>query len=187
MAGPKSVADGRKIEEWSIGRVQAYAGNAKIHPDPQVGMIVASIKQFGFVSPILVDTKGVIIAGHGRLAAAERMGMKKVPVIKLGHLSEDQAKALRIADNSIAQSGTSWDPDMLEAELSSLRAVKFDLEPIGLDAIELPDLAEAPIVVPPRSNRSKTTIFLAVRNADAERARKITAGALTRAKIEHNL
>jgi len=143
--------------------------------------------QFGFVNPILVDRGGVVVAGHGRLAAAMEMGLKKVPVIKLGDLSDDQAKALRIADNSIAESGTSWDPDMLEAELASLRAVKFDLEPLGLDAIELPELEEIPTAPPPKPTRNKTTIFLSVKNADAEKARKLVAAALTKAKIEHNL
>jgi hypothetical protein len=177
-----------KVEQWTIGRVTPYAANAKRHPPAQVLKIIASINQFGFVNPLLVDRAGVLIAGHGRLQAAMEMGLKKVPVIKLGDLSEDQAKALRIADNSIAESGTSWDPDMLEAELASLRAVKFDLEPLGLDNIELPDLEDlATTPPPPRSNRSKTTIFLSVKNADAEKARKTVAAALTKARIEHNL
>jgi hypothetical protein len=176
-----------KIEEWAIGRVTPYAANAKRHPPAQVLKIIASINQFGFVNPILVDRAGVVVAGHGRLAAAMEMGLKKVPVIKLGDLTEDQAKALRIADNSIAESGASWDPDMLEAELASLRAVKFDLEPLGLDTIELPDLEEIPSAPPPRPTRNKTTIFLSVKSADAEKARKTVAAALTKAKIEHNL
>jgi len=187
MASAKSAANGMKVEEWTIGRVTPYAANAKRHPPAQVLKIIASINQFGFVNPILVDRGGVVVAGHGRLAAAMEMGLKKVPVIKLGDLSDDQAKALRIADNSIAESGTSWDPDMLEAELASLRAVKFDLEPLGLDAIELPELEEIPTAPPPKPTRNKTTIFLSVKNADAEKARKLVAAALTKAKIEHNL
>jgi len=182
----KSADGALHVEEWPIARVMPYASNAKRHPEMQVNQIMASIRQFGFTNPILVDTKGVVIAGHGRIAAAINLGLKKVPIIKLAHLSEDQAKALRIADNSIAQAGTSWDPDMLEAELASLRAVKFDLEPIGLDSIELPDLDETPVVPPPKPNRNKTTIFVSVKNAEAERARKIIAAALTKAKIEHN-
>jgi ParB-like chromosome segregation protein Spo0J len=177
-----------KVEQWPVTRIAPYAANAKRHPEVQVGRIVASITQFGFTNPILVDGNNVIIAGHGRYEAALKMGLKKVPVIKLAHLSDDQAKALRIADNSIAEAGTSWDPDMLEAELASLRAVKFDLEPLGLDNIELPDLEDAEVTPPPpRANRSKTTIFLSVKNADAEKARKLVAAALTKAKIEHNL
>lgn len=187
MPPAKTASDGMKIEQWPIARVTPYAANAKMHPPAQVTKIVASITQFGFVNPILVDHGGVVVAGHGRLQAAMEMGLKRVPVIKLGHLSDDQAKALRIADNSIAEAGTSWDPDMLEAELAALKAVKFDLEPLGLDNIELPDLEEIPAAPPPKPNRSKTTIFLSVKNADAERARKIVAAALTKARIEHNL
>lgn len=187
MASAKTVADGIKVEDISIARIMAYPGNAKRHPEIQVAQIKASIGQFGFTNPILTDAKLVVIAGHGRLQAAQEMGLKKVPVIKLSHLSEDQAKALRIADNSIAQAGTSWDPDMLEAELASLRAVKFDLEPLGLESIELPDLEDVPTTPPPRANRTKTTIFLSVKNADAEKARRTVAAALTKAKIEHNL
>jgi hypothetical protein len=187
MVSAKPAAEGFKVEQWAVSRITPYAANAKMHPPAQVLKIVASIRQFGFVNPILVDRSGVVIAGHGRLQAALEMGLKKVPVIKLSDLSDDQAKALRIADNSIAESGTSWDADMLEAELASLRAVKFDLEPLGLDAIELPDLEETPTPPPPRSTRNKTTIFLSVKNADAEKARKVVAAALTKAKIEHNL
>lgn len=187
MASPKPAANGMQVEEWPIGRVTPYAANAKMHPDLQVGKIAASIAQFGFVNPILVDAKGVVIAGHGRIAAAIKSGLKKVPVIKLSHLTEDQAKALRIADNSIAEAGTSWDPDMLEAELASLRAVKFDLEPLGLDTIELPELDDVVTPAPPRANRSKTTIFVSIKNSDAEKARKAIAIALDKAKIPHNL
>jgi len=189
MASKKPVDDGMmKVEHRLVSSIAAYPGNAKRHPQVQVDRIKASISQFGFSNPILVDGKGIVIAGHGRLQAAQEMGLKRVPVIKLSHLSEDQAKALRIADNSIAEAGTSWDPDMLEAELASLRAVKFDLEPLGLDAIELPDLEDiAAQPPPPRANRSKTTIFLSVKNADAEKARKTVAAALDRARIPHNL
>ena len=189
MASTKPAADGGiKVEQVTLAKILAYPGNAKRHPEFQVAQIKASIGQFGFTNPILTDAKLVVIAGHGRLQAAQEMGLKKVPVIRLAHLTEDQAKALRIADNSIAEAGTSWDPDMLEAELASLRAVKFDLEPLGLDAIELPDLDNVDVAPPPpRANRSKTTIFLSVKNADAEKARKVVAAALSKAKIEHNL
>lgn len=176
-----------KVEQWPIGRLAPYANNPKIHPESQVAEIDASIGQFGFISPILVDAKGVIIAGHGRLQAAVSRKMKKVPVIRLGHLTEDQAKALRVAENSLAQSGTSWDPALLEAELSALRAVKFDLEPIGLERIELPDLDDTPPPPPPKANRNKTTIFVSILNAEVEKARKAIVAALDKAKIGHNL
>lgn len=171
---------------WPIQRVLPYASNAKVHPERQISEITASIKQFGFINPVLVDAKGVLIAGHGRIIAARNMGFKKVPVIKLGHLTDAEAKALRIADNSIAVSGTSWDAEMLESELTTLRAMNFDLEPLGLDNIQLPDIEDLP-VQPPRANRSKTTIFLSVKNEVAEKARKACVAALDKAGIAHNL
>lgn len=164
-----------------------YAANAKVHPDAQIDKIAASLQRFGFVNPILVDAANTVVAGHGRLAAAVKIGLKKVPVIRLGHLTPDEAKALRIADNSIAESGTSWNADMLEAELASLKAVKFDLEPLGLDDIEIPDLEVADVPPPPKPNRNKTTIFLSVRNEVVEKARKTVVAALNKAGIEHNL
>jgi len=184
---PKSANPTVKVEQWDIDRVLPYAGNAKIHPDLQVGQLAASIKQFGFVNPVLVDAKGVLVAGHGRLLAAQQLEMEKIPVIKLGHLTEDQAKALRLADNSLPQGGR-WNPDMLEAELAHLSAIKFDLEPLGLDNIELSDIEEqitSPSV--PRANRTKTTIFLSVRNEDVAKARKVITAALDKAKVAHNL
>lgn len=176
-----------KVEQWDIGRVLPYAGNAKIHPDLQVQQLAASMQQFGFVNPVLVDAKGVLVAGHGRLLAAQSLGLKKVPVIKLGHLSEDQAKALRLADNSIPQGGR-WNPDLLEAELAHLTAIKFDLEPLGLDNIDLQEIEEqVTSPVAPRANRTKTTIFLSVRNEDVAKARKTVVAALDKAKVAHNL
>lgn len=184
---PKKLADTSiKVEMVRMGDISPYANNAKVHPETQVSQIVASIKQFGFVSPILIDAKGTVVAGHGRLLAASQIGMERVPVIRLGHLSSEQAKALRIADNSIAESGTRWDVAMLEAELASLRAVKFDLEPLGLESIELPEVEDV-VQQPPRSNRSKTTIFLSIANAQVEKARKVVVAALDKARIPHNL
>lgn len=176
-----------QVEMVPIGKIKPYAANAKIHPDPQIGEISASIDQFGFVSPILIDRKGEIIAGHGRLAAAQKRKMKEVPVIRLGHLTDAQVKALRIADNSIGISGTSWNPDLLESELAALRAQDFELTPLGLDNIELPDLDEGVPAPPSRGNRSKSTIFCSVLNQDYEKARKVMAAALDKAKIGHNL
>lgn len=184
---PPAMAEVVKVEQWAIGRVLPYAHNAKVHPEHQVDKIAASLTRFGFVNPILVDAKGIVVAGHGRLLAAAVVGFKKVPVIKLGHLTEDEAKALRIADNSIAESGTSWDADMLEAELASLKAVKFDLGPLGLDDIELPELDEEPQPAPPKATRNKTTIFVSVLNQDTTKARKAIIAALDKAGVAHNL
>ena len=182
MAKPGSL----KIEMVAIADIAPYANNAKVHPDAQVAQIRASIEQFGFVNPVLLDGAGNLIAGHGRLEAAEALGMLKVPAIRLGYLTDDQVKALRIADNSIPESGTSWNPELLELELASLRAVKFDLEPLGLEHIEIADIEE-PVVPPPKPQRNKTTIFVSVLNADVTKARKAIVAALDKAKVGHNL
>lgn len=183
---PRKSAKAMKVETIRTDHIIPYANNAKIHPEVQVGQIVASIQQFGFVQPILIDADNVVVAGHGRLLAAVKLQMPDVPVIRVGHLTPAQVQALRIADNSIAQSGTTWDVDLLEAELAALRAVKFDLESLGLENIELPDLDEDPVPVK-KANRSKTTIFLSVPNAQADKASKLCAAALDKAKIPHNL
>lgn len=174
------------VEMWPIKKVLPYANNAKQHPDIQVSQLAASIKQFGFVNPVLVDANGVLIAGHGRVAAAKSLKMKQVPVIQLGYLSEAQAKALRLSDNSISDNGV-WSPDLVEIELASLKSLNFDLEPLGLDNIEFPEFDEDIQPPPPKSPRSKTTIFVSVPNQDVERARKAIKGALDKAKVVHNI
>ena len=174
------------IEMWPLKKVLPYAGNAKIHPEIQIGQIVSSIKQFGFVNPVLVDAEGVLIAGHGRVMAAEKLNLKKIPVIQLGYLTEAQAKALRLADNAIPNRGT-WNPDLVEIELASLKLLNFDLQPLGLDSIEFPELEEEITPPPHKSPRNKTTIFVSVLNQDVERARKVISAALDKAKINHNL
>jgi ParB-like nuclease domain len=181
----KSANPALKIEQWDIGRIQPYPNNAKVHPPAQLAEIGASIGQFGFVQPVLVDAEGILISGHGRLDAAKARGMTKIPVIRVTHLSEADAKALRLADNVIASHG-SYDPNLLESELALLRSMDFDLDPIGLGNIELPDVEE-PVTPAPRANRSKTTIFLSVANAQVAKARKVVAAALDKANIPHNL
>jgi len=171
---------------WPIKKVLPYAGNAKEHPELQIDQIASSIQQFGFVNPVLVDANGILIAGHGRILSAQKLGLKKIPVIQLGYLSEAQAKALRLADNVIPSKGT-WNPDLVELELASLKSLNFDLQPLGLDNIEFPELDEDVIQPPPKANRSKTTIFVSILNQDVERARKVIVTALDKAKLSHNL
>lgn len=174
------------VEQWAIGKVLPYANNAKVHPDLQVGRLAESMRQFGFVNPCLVDAKGELIAGHGRILAAKSLGMKRVPVIQLGHLSEAQVRALRLADNSIAEGG-SWNPDLLKVELIALKDASFDLSPLGLDDIALPELPGHFTDAEPKAPRSKSTIFVSVQNTAAERARKLIVAALDKAGITHNL
>ncbi len=110
--------------------------NARTHPKRQVEQIAASIEAFGFANPILVDPAGKIIAGHGRLLAAKRLGLAEVPTIPLPHLSETQARALRIADNKIAL-GAGWDLDLLKLELGEIATLDVDIDLTGFSSGEI--------------------------------------------------
>ena len=113
-----------------------YAANARTHSDAQVAQIAASIAEFGFVNPVLVDSAGVLVAGHGRVMAAKRLGLATVPAIRLAHLTEAQARALRLADNQIALN-SGWDEALLAAELARIRDDGFDLAALGFDPASL--------------------------------------------------
>lgn len=125
-----------EIEQVSVESLIPYARNSRTHSDAQVAQIAASIKEFGWTNPILVDGENGIIAGHGRLMAARKLGMEYVPVIKLDHLSKAQKQALIIADNKLALN-SGWDEDMLKVELQDLIDSDFELELVGFDADEL--------------------------------------------------
>lgn len=120
------------VEYLKIQDIRAYDRNARMHSPDQVEQLVNSIQEFGFTNPILVDGVNTLIAGHGRMAAAKEIGMKEVPAIRLDGLSENQIKALRIADNQLALNAT-WDLDLLTAELEELQQEDFDLDVIGFD------------------------------------------------------
>jgi ParB-like chromosome segregation protein Spo0J len=113
-----------------------YAMNSRTHSDEQINQVAASIKEFGFTNPILVDEFNVIIAGHGRLFAAKKLGLNQVPTITLKGLTEAQRKAYVIADNKLALNA-GWDDDTLIAELNRLSELDFNLELTGFDANEL--------------------------------------------------
>jgi DNA modification methylase len=120
-----------------------YAANARTHSEAQVAQIAGSIAEFGFVNPVLVDAAGVLVAGHGRVLAAKRLGLPSVPAIRLAHLTEAQARALRLADNQIALN-SGWDEALLAAELARIREDGFDLALLGFDPAALDALlAEA--------------------------------------------
>jgi DNA modification methylase len=121
-----------RVESIPLDRVLPYAANARTHPDEQVAQIAASIAEFGFNVPVLLDDAGVLIAGHGRVLAARRLGLDAVPAIRLGHLTEAQARAYRIADNQIALN-SGWDETLLAEELRALHAEDVDLGLLGFD------------------------------------------------------
>lgn len=125
-----------QIEYIKTEKLVPYARNSRTHSDEQVQQIMGSIKEFGFTNPILVDADGLIIAGHGRTMAAQRMGIKEVPCLRLGHLTDAQKKAYVIADNKLALNA-GWDDEMLRLELADLQEADFDLSLTGFDDDEL--------------------------------------------------
>lgn len=125
-----------KIEQRSVETLIPYINNSRKHSDEQIAQIAASIKEFGWTNPILVDGTNGLIAGHGRLMAARKLKMDKVPVIELAHLTENQKKALIIADNKLALN-SDWDNELLTIELQELFGEEYDLELLGFDKDEL--------------------------------------------------
>lgn len=124
------------IEYESVEALLPYVANSRTHSDAQVAQIAASIKEFGWTNPILIDGENTIIAGHGRLLAARKLKMDDVPVIRLDHLTKAQQRALVIADNKLALNAD-WDMELLEAELRALDDEKFNLALLGFDETEL--------------------------------------------------
>lgn len=118
-----------------------YIRNARTHSESQIAQIAASIKEFGFLSPILIAEDNTILAGHGRLAAARKLGLKQVPCVKESHLTETQRRAYIIADNKLSLNA-GWDEDMLAIELSELQGADFDLDILGFDESELASIFE---------------------------------------------
>lgn len=120
-----------------------YANNPRTHSEQQVAQVAASIKEFGFNNPILLDEHNGIIAGHGRLAAAQKLGMELVPTITLEGLTEAQRKAYVIADNKLTENG-GWDYDLLAVEIERLAELDIDLTLTGMDKIELAKMFDEP-------------------------------------------
>ncbi len=114
-----------KVEYIAVDKLKAYRLNARKHSKKQLRKLAASIREFGFVVPVLVEANGTLIAGHGRVQAAENLGLSKVPVIRLSHLNEAQARALRIADNRLTELGE-WDEAKLAIELQFLVEIDFE-------------------------------------------------------------
>ena len=113
-----------------------YANNSRVHSNEQVNQIASSIKEFGFLNPIIVDGENGIIAGHGRVMAANKLGIKELPCVDASHLSEAQKKAYVIADNKLALNAE-WDFDLLKIEIESLQEDDFKLDLLGFDVDEL--------------------------------------------------
>ena len=153
-----------KIEQVKLDALIPSARNSRTHSDAQVAQIAASIKEFGFTNPVLIDETGSIIAGHGRVMAARKLAITDVPSIRLTHLTEAQKKAYVIADNKLALNA-GWDDEMLAVELTDLKDMGFDLDltgfstdeieallaPVGTEGLtdedSVPEVPEAPVTV----------------------------------------
>jgi len=131
----------KRLELWPVDRLRPYERNARTHSPEQVAQIAASIREFGFTAPILVDGNEGILAGHGRLDAAKELGLAEVPVVVLDHLTDAQKRAYVLADNKLALNA-GWNLDLLAAEIEELRVDDFDLSLLGWSEDELTALAE---------------------------------------------
>ncbi len=134
-----------------------YANNANQHSDDQIKQIAASIKEFGFMNPIIVDAKGMILAGHGRLLAAEQMGLVEVPILETKHLTETQKQAYILADNQLAKNAY-WDTGLLKIELTALTDAEFNLDVLGFEDDYITDLLNDPLPGPIDDDEEETPI-----------------------------
>jgi site-specific DNA-methyltransferase (adenine-specific) len=124
------------LERLPVDRLIPYARNSRTHSDEQVAQIAASIREFGFTNPVLIDEADGIIAGHGRVLAARKLGMAEVPCIRLGHLTEAQRRAYVIADNKLALNA-GWDDALLRVEIETLQEMDFDVGLTGFSEDEI--------------------------------------------------
>jgi ParB-like chromosome segregation protein Spo0J len=124
-----------KIEKVKTELLIPYANNSRTHNEAQISQIAASIREFGFNNPVLISNDNTIIAGHGRVLAARKLGLEEIPCVKLAHLSESQRKAYVIADNRIALNA-GWDKEILKLEIKDLEENDFDISLLGFDESE---------------------------------------------------
>jgi hypothetical protein len=144
-----------KYEVLPIADLRPYEGNPRKHPARQIRKIEKSLRRFGFLNPIMINAENQILAGHGRLDAARQIGCAEVPVVRVDHLSEDEQRAYRLADNRLAEDGA-WDDGLLRIEIDALLKIDFDPDLTGFEAGEIDvlmdaDAAETPVPgLPPK-------------------------------------
>lgn len=131
-----------KLELIDVDQLIPYANNARTHSDEQIKKIQASLREFGFINPVLIDKDCGIIAGHGRVEAAKREGLAQVPCVWVEHLTEAQKRAYILADNRLAMDA-GWDMEMLSVELECLNEIDFDIDLTGFTDIEIDGLLGA--------------------------------------------
>ena len=138
-AGDEMKNDNPNYKTVLVSDLIPYARNSRTHSDVQVNKIASSIKEFGFLSPVLIDKDNGIIAGHGRVMAAQKLGLKEVPVLQISHLSDTQKRAYIIADNRLALDA-GWDEEMLRVEFAELADNGFNLELTGFELGQIEDI-----------------------------------------------
>lgn len=143
-----------KVQRWPIEKLTPYARNSRTHSDTQVAQIAASIREWGWTTPVLVDEGGGIIAGHGRVLAARQLGMTDVPVVIATGWSDAKRRAYVIADNKLALNA-GWDAEMLALELGELGELGFDLDLTGFSEAELGSFAVEETTMPTLDNGDK--------------------------------
>ena len=137
------IKTSQHIEQIDLKKLIPYARNSRTHSDIQVSQIAASIREFGFTNPVLITENYDILAGHGRVLAAKKLGMDSVPCIKVDHLNEFQRKAYIIADNQLALN-SDWNFDMLAVEIDELNDAKFDVSLLSFTNEQLAELIGSP-------------------------------------------
>ena len=150
-----------QIEQVAVSALIPYARNSRTHSDEQVAQIAASIREFGFTNPVLIDADSGIVAGHGRVMAARKLGLAEVPCLRLGHLSDTQKRAYIIADNKLALN-SGWDYEALELELADLKSLDFDVSLIDFDVSDPIGQQANQTVERPEPNTNTTEIGGAV-------------------------
>ena len=138
-AGPTRPWPADQVEHWPLERLIAYANNPRLHSEADLDKIAASIRKWGWTNAVLVDEQGVLIAGHARVGAAARLGLKSIPVIVARGWSDEEKQGYRLADNELA-ARSSWDPNLLRSELSDLKFSGFALELTGFEPDRLEDI-----------------------------------------------
>ena len=148
-----------KIEMADVAKLIPYDRNPRTHTSGQVEKIAKSIREFGFINPIIVANTGEIIAGHGRLRAAQKLGLKKVPILRADHLTREQWQTYVVADNRLTELG-GWDEDLLTEQLRELKELNIDLSLTGLSEIEviqILDLQEPEVLAKPDPEKPKAS------------------------------
>lgn len=144
----------QQIEYISTADLIPYARNSRTHSEQQVSQIAASIKEFGFTNPVLIDNDNGIIAGHGRVMGASLLKLETVPCIRLGHLTDTQKRAYIIADNKIALNA-GWDVEMLALEFADLKELDFDFDLLGFSDDELMEFSFSEKETQPKISQAK--------------------------------